>query len=412
VDGKKKFIRKTIRPDDDKPLTLAQAKEIFRELYVDTKRRKVDPGKTTVAEYLDFWLNTYIRGQKKPRTVRWYEMNVSLYLKPNLGHIRLGELSAHDVKKALNEISEKPTRTGGKRTKEAVEGVHRTLSAALEMAIGEKLEYNVAKFKAAKPERSTRAEKQNKRQIFNSEQATLFLDQAKQRYENSPKRYQYDRFVQYATFATALFTCARKGEILALKWDKVDLKKKVIQYHYALSPDDELDTVKTGESHREVRMLGPLIEVLSELQKRQKEAFLKAGLNWKELKKKDIFVFSQANNLPLEYDVLTSRHLKTVINLANEQQKKDKKDEIPVLSFHELRHSTATILLELGVDPVIVADICGHYDAAFTKRQYGHTKVRLQDDAMDKLEKEYLAKLEEIRLLKELRAKREQKIAP
>jgi site-specific recombinase XerD len=61
------------------------------------------------------------------------------------------------------------------------------------------------------------------------------------------------------------------------------------------------------------------------------------------------------------------------------------KAELPRIRFHDLRHSTATLLLTLGVHPKIVQELLGHSQIFITLDIYSHILPTLQDEAMQRL---------------------------
>ncbi len=55
------------------------------------------------------------------------------------------------------------------------------------------------------------------------------------------------------------------------------------------------------------------------------------------------------------------------------------------IRFHDLRHSTATLLLEQGVELVVIKELLGHAHIGVTATVYAHVRLRLQHDAIDTL---------------------------
>lgn len=55
------------------------------------------------------------------------------------------------------------------------------------------------------------------------------------------------------------------------------------------------------------------------------------------------------------------------------------------IRFHDLRHSTATLLLEQGVELVVIKELLGHAHIGVTATVYAHVRIRLQRDAIDLL---------------------------
>lgn len=56
-----------------------------------------------------------------------------------------------------------------------------------------------------------------------------------------------------------------------------------------------------------------------------------------------------------------------------------------VIRFHDLRHSTATLLLEQGIDLVVIKELLGHAHIGVTAGVYAHVRLRLQRQAIDSL---------------------------
>jgi integrase len=62
-----------------------------------------------------------------------------------------------------------------------------------------------------------------------------------------------------------------------------------------------------------------------------------------------------------------------------------RRSRLPAIRFHDLRHSTATLLLEQGVELVVIKELLGHAHIGVTSTVYAHVRLRLQRDAIDLL---------------------------
>lgn len=62
-----------------------------------------EPCKMTLGEWLDIWTDTYLEGVK-PRTVKIYEDDIRLHIKPYLAAVKLEELDTHIVQKYFNKL--------------------------------------------------------------------------------------------------------------------------------------------------------------------------------------------------------------------------------------------------------------------------------------------------------------------
>ncbi|WP_052269712.1 tyrosine-type recombinase/integrase [Streptomyces sp. MUSC 125] len=102
-------------------------------------------------------------------------------------------------------------------------------------------------------------------------------------------------------------------------------------------------------------------------QEKEKE---KAGRGWVE----SGHVFTRPDGHPIEPATLT-RHFNALLRHARLRQ----------IRFHDLRHSTATLLLEQGVELVVIKELLGHAHIGVTATVYAHVRLRLQRDAIDLL---------------------------
>ncbi|MDH6134467.1 integrase [Kitasatospora sp. MAA4] len=85
-------------------------------------------------------------------------------------------------------------------------------------------------------------------------------------------------------------------------------------------------------------------------------------------------VFTRPDGHPIEPATLT-RHFNALLRRAHLRQ----------IRFHDLRHSTATLLLEQGVELVVIKELLGHAHIGVTATVYAHVRLRLQRDAIDLL---------------------------
>ena len=128
---------------------------------------------------------------------------------------------------------------------------------------------------------------------------------------------------------------------------------------------------KTEKSRRSIMLAPFALEVLLKHQIRQQAAKAKVGDTWQE---RDL-VFCTSRGTPL--DPRTQVHLpfKKLLKQAG----------LPNIRFHDLRHSTATMLLSMGVHPKVVQELLGHNQISMTMDIYSHILPTVQKYAMSKL---------------------------
>lgn len=152
----------------------------------------------------------------------------------------------------------------------------------------------------------------------------------------------------------------RRGEVLALHWEDVNLDKKVLHVRYSLQQLKGkglvITEVKNESSRRTVSIPDFAVEVLKPLQGE--------GL-----------VFQTSNSTPIGPRNLV-RHFKASLEKAG----------LPDMRFHDLRHTTATLLLTSDVHPKVVQSILGHSQISTTLDIYSHVVPGLKEKAADKLD--------------------------
>lgn len=198
--------------------------------------------------------------------------------------------------------------------------------------------------------------------VFSSEQAQQFLEVAK----GDPLE---------ALYVVALTTGMRQGELLALKWDDIDFSHGKLQVQRTIARITNkgftISEPKTPKSRRSINLTPLAIESLKQHRIRQHEHRLLAGPEWDE----QGWVFANALGRPIEAGNMMRRSFLPLLAKA----------ELPKIRFHDLRHSTATLLLSMGTHPKIVQELLGHSQISMTLDTYSHVLPSLQEDAMSRL---------------------------
>ncbi|MDQ1011074.1 integrase [Streptomyces sp. V4I23] len=178
----------------------------------------------------------------------------------------------------------------------------------------------------------------------------------------------------HALFELALHTGLRKGELLGLHWTDLDLDAGTAAIRRTLqrTAAGGLTTLptKTRASERRIALPTRCVQSLKlhhEQQQREREA---AGTTWLH----DRHVFTTEQGRPIDPTNLTRAFI-TLLRKAGLRR----------IRFHDLRHSTATLLLEQGVELVVIKELLGHAHIGVTATVYAHVRLRLQRDAIDTL---------------------------
>ena len=177
-----------------------------------------------------------------------------------------------------------------------------------------------------------------------------------------------------ALFELALRTGLRKGELLGLRWEDVDLDAGTASIRRTLQRTTSrgLATLptKTISSERRIALPASCVASLRAHRVQQAREEEQAGPNWQG----SGYVFTRPDGHPIEPATLT-RHFNALLRDAR----------LRPIRFHDLRHSTATLLLEQGVELVVIKELLGHAHIGVTATVYAHVRLRLQRDAIDLL---------------------------
>lgn len=179
-----------------------------------------------------------------------------------------------------------------------------------------------------------------------------------------------------AAFIIACMCGLRKQEISALKWDDIDFKNNIIKINkaaiYKIGEGTMESKTKTKKSKRELRLPQEVIPVLKELQTEQKKHRLKIGCKWEG----DNWVFTQWNGKIISLHTFTAWWHDFAERLG-----------IEGVTFHGLRHTAASYIIQGGTDVVTASKILGHAKPSTTLNFYGHLVADAKNIALESLER-------------------------
>lgn len=314
------------------------------------------PERITLADYLrDRWLPAK-RAQIKFSTWDSYRRNVDIHVAPRIGHIPLQKLAPEDLDSfyASLMVDGRRNGAGGGLSPRTVRIIHGMLRKALADAQRKgTVTRNVADL--ADPPKP-RGYQRKEMRIWAPEQLKQFLEEI-----------QGHRL--YPAFFLAANTGMRRGEVLGLRWDDVDLDNARLSVRHGLlnvAYELVLSDVKTAAGRRTVDLDERTIAVLRSWRRAQLQERLACGLPREE----DGVVFATAEGKPTHPDLFSQifdRHVK--------------KSTLPRIRLHDLRHTHASILLKAGVPVKVVSERLGHSSPAFTMTVYQHVLPGMQADA-------------------------------
>lgn len=179
----------------------------------------------------------------------------------------------------------------------------------------------------------------------------------------------------WAAILIAIYMGMRRGEILALRWQDVDLEGGYITVCRALEYTKARGLVfkepKTRRGWRRLSMPAALVEALIEHRARQDQYREKLGGAYQE---NDLVVCVEDGTVwkPPAFDSSYRQLLK--------------RRKLTGPTFHALRHSHTSHLLRNGVDPKVISERLGHSKVSFTLDRYAHLLPGMQEEAASKID--------------------------
>ena len=177
-----------------------------------------------------------------------------------------------------------------------------------------------------------------------------------------------------AFYSVALAVGLRRGEALGLTWSDLDLQKGILTVRQALQRTGgklKLSETKSASSRRTVPLPVFAIEALKRHRERQRTEREFAGDRWKE----SGLVFCTSIGTPMEPRNLT-RHFHGILQVA----------KLPRRRLHDLRHTSASLLLAQGATLHEVKEILGHSQISLTANLYGHGYVEVMRSAVSRMD--------------------------
>jgi len=304
-----------------------------------------EAGSLMVGEYLDLWLRDSVQGTVRASTVERHEINVRTHIKPSFGRVKLKSLTPAHVRGLHREKLDEGLSPA------TVRKIHSTLHKALAQAVADGLlPRNAADVKAPRPA-------PEEMRPLSEDEARRFLDAA----EGDPFE---------ALYVLAVTTGLRRGELLALRWDDLDLERSTLRVARSLTREKGrylMGDTKTKKGRRRVNLTPRTVAALKAHRKRQLEERVRLAGLYEDRG----LVFSTGTGAVVSPENLVKRSFKPLLKRAS----------LPEIRFHDLRHTCATILLGRSVHPKLVQELLGHATVAMTLDTYSHYLPSMGDQA-------------------------------
>ena len=318
----------------------------------------VPPTKTTFGEFL---LETWLPAQRqrlRDSTYEDYERRIRQHIVPTLGTVPIQELGAFALDRLYAELLSGGSARGGGLSPKSVRNVHIVIRKALRDAARKQIVTRNVAVDADPPRIPAHGD--SNLPTWKPEELRTFLDGVRE-HHLAP------------AFVLAASTGMRRGEVLGLRWEDVDLESRTVTIRrtllsvgYRITPGQP----KTARGRRIISIDTGTAAVLRAHRGQQAEQAAVVGRRTTP----DDFVFSRPDGSPIHPDLFTKTFDRNVRRLGLRR-----------VRLHDLRHTYATLALRAGVDAKTVSSRLGHATVAFTLDVYTKAVPQLDRSAADQV---------------------------
>ena len=317
----------------------------------EPKQRKTNADMTFGA-WLDHWYQRECKPKIRPKTQADYENRIYQHIIPELGSIPLAKLTAADLQQFYNRLKEggrllRVEQYGPGLSDRMVKSCHVTCRVALDQAVAQGLILKNPALSCKAP-----VTRPKEMQVLTGEEVQRLLIQAKE-----------DGC--FELLLLELTTGLRRGEILALRWDDLDVRTgslRVERQVQRIQGKLAVSQPKTRASCRSILLPAPVLEILAQYRQ-------SVSSHW-------MFPSPKKEDSPLD-PAAVRKKLSAVLKRAG----------CPAARFHDLRHTFATSALEHGMDVKTLSTVIGHVSSATTLNVYAHVTDEMRQKAADKIDR-------------------------
>lgn len=318
----------------------------------------VDGSVPTFAQFVEIWTRDYALKELAPSTYYRYKRMLETRITPYFGHYKLDKIKPTDIMRFYDLLEQdtqlvRKKNNNGKKTRKPLSQKtilehHRLLSAMLHKAVYWQLIISNPAERVQPPKT-----KKPIRPHYDEDQTRILVDNLEKLTGNNIK--------YRVAILLDIFTGARLGELVGLEWNDVDLKNGIININKSSQYQSQkgvfTKSPKTESSIRDVAIPDFIVSLLKEYKLWYEEQKLICGDFWYESDR----LFVQDNGKPIHPSTISKWFEKFVKQIG-----------LPVINFHGLRHTNATLLIAQQVDVATVSARLGHAQITATYNFYVH----------------------------------------
>lgn len=309
--------------------------------------------KTLLKDFIKDWYNNHITKNMATNTISNYKARIETHIIPYLGEMQISKIKVTDVQSFYYHLMDKGIKAD--TSKRIIQTLSKCLNYALKLKLINNVPCDIEFFKA---------ERVTKIKAWTEEELTYFLNEIKDQY-------------LYIPVLLAAFTGIRVGELCGLRWDNVDFENNRIYIEDQVVINKiskklvHTDILKTSKSNRSLTIPSFIKEILEGL--KPEETISKIN---------DFVILNRSGtmcnprNLSMDFTKKVSKYSKPIEEL---KRPKENYMQINQISFHDLRHTHATILLMHGENIKVISDRLGHQSVKITLDTYSHVLPSMEE---------------------------------
>ncbi|MDE5167664.1 tyrosine-type recombinase/integrase [Paenibacillus larvae] len=372
--GKRVKRTKTVRVEDQSLLKTTKKLREFLETELHKFKIKVEAGeyiapqKMTLDQFVqDEWTPKYASKTENlsPLTYRNYISHINAHISPSLGHKHLGEIKTVHLLTFIDSLSKPGARKDGKEgrlSNGTIEYTHRVLKNILERA----KEWGLIKVNPIVGVKKPKVN-QTKFDFYDETEAQEVIAAL----DKEPRKWRL--FI-----LGSMIGGFRRGELLALEWADVDFKNMILSVNKSISLTVDGHAVeKEPKSKSSIRIVDMPEWYMDELKIHEhewKKEKLSVGDKWRGGDRQ--YVFHGGYGKPFYHTTPTEWWNGFI-----------KRHNLKRVRFHDLRHSSATLLIEAGASMKAIQQRLGHSKHQTTADIYAHVTKKVSRETAEKFNK-------------------------
>ncbi|MBF2440386.1 tyrosine-type recombinase/integrase [Listeria seeligeri] len=300
-------------------------------------------------DFVEKWRINYAKRELKGNTIDKYNLFLDKWITPYFERTKISKITTMQLLDYFYDVEKKGVKPS------ALEGHHRAIRSIFKYATLWGITEVDVSLSVKKP-----TYKVPEKNIYNKHEIEVLIERIK-------TLQQY----QQVMIKLALYCGLRRGEVIGLTTKDMDYNKNTINVYRAVikraSEGIKLDETK-NKRKRTVPAPAGLMEEIKSLAKEKQKNKDKLGLAWKGAKDLDdktvILIFCHDDGTPFTPASVT--------RMFNRFLDREENKDLAKISFHDLRHSAASFLLEQGINVKVIQNILGHSDIKVTLNTYAH----------------------------------------